>query len=183
MTYFLFPQISPRRSVSTAIGMALRCASARAASSLARKRRNAPAAQCSSTSRRMPSTSFGRPPGCRTGPARTGAQGRDRVSWLFLRCQQPDQRLEASMGCSFLTLYCCCPTELTYPIIIGMRRSMPTPSSRARSRTSFPSRPRSTSFWLSTSRPRRSFSLKCRHYSGFPPDSRMMARYLPSRPQ
>src|SRR5260221_457518 len=47
----------------------------------------------------------------------------------------------------------CCPTELTYPIIIGVRRSVRTASSRARSRTSFRSKPRSSSFWLSAETP------------------------------
>jgi ABC-type uncharacterized transport system substrate-binding protein len=41
----------------------------------------------------------------------------------------------------------CCPTESTKSIISGAQRPMPTASSRAQSRRSFPSRPRSSTSW------------------------------------
>jgi putative ABC transport system substrate-binding protein len=48
-----------------------------------------------------------------------------------------------------------CPTEMMCSIIIGARPATSTASSRARSRASFRSRPRSSSSWCSTSKPRR----------------------------
>ena len=41
----------------------------------------------------------------------------------------------------------CCPTEMTGTIIFGARRAMPTASSKAKIRASFPSRRRSSTSW------------------------------------
>ena len=46
-----------------------------------------------------------------------------------------------------LKLAAYCPTEMTSAIIFGARRPMPIASSRAKSRASFPSSPRSSSSW------------------------------------
>jgi len=55
----------------------------------------------------------------------------------------------------------CYPTELTSSNRIGKQRPTLIASSRARSRASFPSRPRSSSSWRSISRPQRRSASTC----------------------
>jgi hypothetical protein len=52
-----------------------------------------------------------------------------------------------SPSVSSLNSAACCPTDTTRSIITGAQRPMPIASSRARSRASYPSRPRSSSSW------------------------------------
>ena len=66
----------------------------------------------------------------------------DRHRWPLATVSRRSIRIACSLKSA-----ACCPTETTRLTIFGARRPMPIASSRARSRASFRSRPRSSSSW------------------------------------
>src|SRR5262249_28436792 len=71
-----------------------------------------------------------------------------------------------ALGVSYPDLY---RRAATYVDKIGARQPMSIASSRARSRASFPCRPRSSSSWSSTSRPPRRLASTCPGFSSSAP--------------
>ena len=100
------------------------------------------------------------------GEPNTGLIMADVFLWVHRARSQSWPRATGSLRCirnaTSLKSVDCSRTEMIGLISIRARQPMPTASSRARSRASFPSRPRSGSSWSSTSGPPKRSASRCR---------------------